>query len=742
MKKPTPLSHKRLCQKLNPRHLRFETTADLESLTEFLGQERALEAIHFGIGIKSAGYNLYAMGPSGIGKRSLIRTILENQAAKEMTAQDWCYIHNFEVPDRPLSLQLPPGIGSSLQQDMKNLIEKISLNVVAMFESDQYREGMQKITNNFKARRKNINRNSSTKLKNKKIPHLYKELHKNEKEFQLQLTAAVVDPLIEKLISKYSDVQYVVFYLTAVQQDIIAHINEFLRTDENNNVSFPLDNPALIKYQVNLLVDCGKRKEAPVIFEENPSYSNLICRVEHAPQQGALITNFMLIRPGALHKANGGYLVIEARKLRKSITAWEGLKRALYSKKIRIEPIEHLSDAVRPVSIEPQEIPLNVKIILLGERNTFYSFFNHDPDFTELFKVAVDFDNQIERNKKNIQLFSRLIGTIAKKQELRPFHASAVAAIVDYSSRYAEDTNKLSTHIRSIGDLIVESNYWASLKEKKQVEAHDVKRAIEAQIHRVDREREHYYEYINRNFILIKTSGKSIGQVNCLSVVTVGQFSYGHPTLLTAKVRAGKGNIIDIQHEVKMAGPIMSKGGMIISHFLASRYNPDEPFSLTASLAFEQIYGEMEGDSASIAEVCALLSALADVPINQSLAITGSTNQYGEVQSIGGVNEKIEGFFDICHARGLTGKQGVLIPAINAKNLMLRDDVVQAAKQKKFSIYLIDTIDQAIAILTGVDAGKRNKQGKFPVNSINYKVEKRLTEFSRASAKKKNRERE
>jgi lon-related putative ATP-dependent protease len=739
MKTTKPLHYKQLSQKLNPKHLGFETTAELESLSEFIGQERALEALSFGIGIQSQGYNLYAMGPAGIGKHSVIRSILEDTAIKKDVPSDWCYIYNFEVPEKPISLELPPGLGNILQQDMKIFIDKLSASILDVFESDEYSAEMQKITDTFNASREKFTKKIMQKTSKKNpTPNLYKERHKKEKALKYRFTAAVVEPIIQELKEKYMELPQVLKYLSSVQKDVIDHVDDIIKSDESTSLFFfAQESPVLLKYQINLLVDNSKRKGAPIIFEENPSYSNLICQVEHVPQLGTLVTNFTLIRPGALHKANGGYLVIEARNLQKEPHAWEGLKRALYSRKIKIVPVEHLTETVRPISLEPMPIPLNIKVILLGDRHTFYSLSNNDPDFNELFKVAVDFDEQIARTKINLQLYARLIATITKKENLRPFLASAVARVIDYSTRIAQDIKKLSTHVRSINDLILEADYWASLSNKRFVEAADVKRAIDAKIHRLDRTREIYYEDIFRDFIFIKTAGKLIGQINCLSVVKVGRFSFGHPTRMTAKVRMGKAQIIDIQREINMAGPIMSKGSLIISHFIASRYNTNHTFSLSASLAFEQIYGEMDGDSASIAEICVLMSALAEIPLKQNFAVTGSADQYGDVQAIGGVNEKIEGFFDICKGRGLTGDQAVLIPTVNAKNLMLREDVVQAAKDHQFSIYLFNNVDEAIALLTDIPAGKLGADGNYPPDSVNDKVAKRLLMFSKTYSREK-----
>lgn len=731
MKKFIPLDHKFFRRKLKISQLDFKTTEDITSLTEFVGQDRALHALNFGIGIKRLGYNLYAMGPSGIGKLSLVSTVLTKHASKCTKPPDWCYVHNFETPEKPIALSLPTGLGCRLQQDMKLLVDELSVSILTVFEGDEYRANLKRINDHFDKRRRHFRKkNSNSKID--KTPLLYKEQHKKEKELELNSVTVVVKPIINKLRKKYRKFPEVLKYLFAVEKDIIAHVNDFIKQDEKTNLlTFSLENPALTKYKVNLFIDNSHLKGAPVIFEEAPSFSTLICRVEHITYLGSLDTNFTLIKPGALHRANGGYLLIEARKLRKNREAWEALKRALYTRKIKIKPIEHDSDTVKPISLEPMSIPLDIKIILLGDRNTYYSLCQNDPDFIELFKVAADFDEQIERNQTNVNLYARLIATITRRQKLKPFHVGAVAEVIDYSSRLAEDSEKLSTHIRDIQDLLIEADHCAYLKNKIIVNREDIKNAIAAQIHRMDRARELYYEDIQRDFIIINTHGKSIGQVNCLSVRRVGNFSYGHPTRVTARVRLGKGKFIDIQREIKMSGPMHSKAGIIISNFLASRFNQSHPFSLSASLSFEQIYCWTEGDSASVGELCALLSALAEIPIQQSLAITGSIDQYGEVQAIGGVNEKIEGFFDVCKNKGFTGKHGVLIPAVNVKNLMLREDILAAAKAKQFFLYPIRHIDEAITLLTGISAGQRNAAGHFPKASVNYKIEKRLFELAK-----------
>jgi lon-related putative ATP-dependent protease len=733
MRKIKSISYKKLRNSLDPKSLDFESTDSLKPINGFLGQERAREALSFGIGIKSQGYNMYAMGPSGIGKFSLIKAVLEDEAKNISPPDDWCYIYNFEDPEKPLPLHFPAGQGAMFQADMKRLLDEISANIVAVYESDSYHNSLRKIHNKMKKIQRE--KNKSKKSKNLMIgsfAQLCKEKSKKEKELNFKLFSSVVNPLISRVREKYQHNLDAIVYLNHLQNDILDHVVDFIKQDEQTNAfTFAWENPSLTKYKVNLLVDNRNQSGAPVIFEDAPSYTSLFCRVEHTGEQGTPTTNFTLIKPGALHKANGGYLIIESRKLKKNKDAWEALKNALYTKKIKIKTIEHDTDTVKPISLEPVSIPLSVKVVLLGDRGTYYSLCQYDPDFGELFKVAVDFDEQIDRNSKNIKLYARLIKTISERENLKSFSASAVAAIIDFSSELAEDREKLSTHIRDIEDLLLESNYWAGVDSKQMVSDRHVKKAIDAKIRRLDRSRELYYEDILRDFIIIKTVGKTVGQVNCLSVRRVGNFSYGHPTRVTARVKPGKGELIDIQREIKLAGPMHSKAGLIISHYLASMFNKNHLYSISASISFEQIYCWTDGDSASVGELCALLSAIAEIPIKQSLAVTGSIDQHGNVQAIGGVNQKIEGFFDICAANGLKDKPGVIIPKVNLNNLMLRDDVIRAVKMNRFSIYAIDTLDDALTLLTGMEVGRRLKNGKYVPNSFYDKIELRLAEYNR-----------
>ncbi len=731
MKKPKPLPHSRLRQSLDPSQFEFKTTKKIKPLDEFIGQERALDALHFGVNIPKKGYNLYAMGPAGIGKHSLITTFLGEHAAKCPTPPDWCYIYNFDIPEKPVAIQLPAGKGSQLQEDMKTLIEELGQTIVSVFESDEYRIGIKKINAYFKLKRAK-KRKKIQKSPGEKIPYLYKERHEKEKELRFRLLTGMIDPIFHKLTKKYSKLDNVVNYLKKVETDFIDNaIDYIIEESKTRLLDFQRDNPDLVKYKINLMVDNSQLKGAPVIFEEAPYFSNLISRVEYTTRDGVLVTNFNLIRTGSLHRANGGFLLVESRKLMKNRDAWEALKSAIYSEKIKIDSVQQMDNSIKTVTLDPEPIPLNVKIILIGDRRTYYHLSQYDQDFAKLFKVPVDFDEQIVRNHKNILLYARLVSSIVQNEKLRAFDMTAIGAIIDQSTRLTEDTEKLSTYFHAIKDIALESDYWASIKNKKTVNAEDVQQAIQTQIYRMDRTKRLYHEDIGRNFIIIDTENKVIGQVNCLSVRKVGNYSFGHPTRVTARVSSGKGTLIDIQREIKLAGPMHSKAGLIISGLLASRFSREGVFALSASISFEQIYCWTDGDSASVGELCALISALAKVPILQSFAITGSIDQHGEVQAIGGVNEKIEGFFDICREKGLTGNQGVLIPAINVKNLMLRDDVVLASKKKQFFIYPINTLDEAIELLTGKTAGKRDKKGHYPAGSVYGRVEKRLQEFAR-----------
>jgi lon-related putative ATP-dependent protease len=790
-----PLSAQQLYRQSDPSQFDFETTDELEdlSLNEIVGQERAVDAILFGIGIRREGYNLFALGPSGTGKRTTITQFLEKQASTEPTPSDWCYVNNFQQPHRPRALQLPPGQGHILRTDMEQLIDELRTVIPAAFESEDYRARRQEVQEEYNQRQEKAFGHIQQQAKEQSIalmrtpsglilaplqkgevisPDEFQELPSEEREkleahiaklqerlqetlhqvrqweresrqqvreLDHQVAMFATGHRIDELREKYAELAAVVDYLNSVQEDIVKNVDEFRELHKAEEaprpVNLPLPQPLagpplLRRYQVNVLVDHSQTKGAPVVFEEYPTYNNLIGRTEHIAQMGALVTDFGLIKPGALHRTNGGYLILDGQQMLQQPYAWAGLKRALRAREIRIEPLGQALSLVSTVSLEPEPIPLDVKVLLVGERLLYYMLYQFDPDFGELFKVQVDFNERMTRSQENAQLYARLIATKARLEGLRPFDQEAIARIIEHSSRIAGDAEKLSTHMLSIADVLREADYWADRAGNGVVTRSDVERTIDAQTRRADRLRERVQERIQRGTIMIDTDGEQVGQINGLSVTELGNFAFGQPNRITARVRLGKGTVVDVEREVELGGPVHSKGVLILSSFLSSRYATDHPLSLSASLVFEQSYGGVEGDSASMAELCALLSALAGVPIKQSLAMTGSVNQHGQAQPIGGVNEKIEGFFDICKARGLTGEHGVIIPVSNVQHLMLRRDVVEASEAGQFHIYPVQTVDQAITILTGLPAGERDDEKDFPEGSINYLVEDRLIELA------------
>lgn len=781
-----PLPARALYQACDLDQFDFHSTAELEDLGEVIGQARALEAIHFGMGIKRGGFNIFALGPAGTGKHDVVTKLLNQQASSEAPPSDWCYVNNFTVSHQPTKLCLPPGQGRRLHDDMKRLVEELQAAIPALFESDEYRAKVQELEEELKAKQEQAIEEIRETAKDKDValirtpngfgfapmrgeevikPKEYKELpdevkqrydaeigklqealehvlrqipqwrreaREKLKELNTEVAMSVVGHLIDELREQYSAYPEVLKYLDKVQEDIIANIDDFRHSEEEE--STPVlggdHSRGLRRYEVNVLVDHSDSAGAPVVYEDNPTYQNLVGRVEHMAMMGALITDFTLIKPGALHRANNGYLVVEAYKLFQHPFSWEALKRALRSEEVRIGSLEQMLSLVSTVSLEPDPIPLKVKVVLVGDRMLYYLLYQLDPEFQELFKVAADFDDQMDRSPESQHLYARLIATLAKKEQLRAFDRSGVARVIEHSARLSENADKLSTHMRSICDLLCEADYWAGQHGRDLVTAEDVQIAINAQIRRSSRMRERLQENIQRGVLLIDSEGGAVGQVNGLSVIDLGNIAFGVPTRITARVRMGEGDVLDIEREVDLGGPIHSKGVMILAGFLGARFAKECPMALSASLVFEQSYGEVEGDSASSAELYALLSALSGVPVKQGFAVTGSINQHGQVQAIGGVNEKIEGFFDVCRERGLSGDQGVLIPHSNVGDLMLRQDVIEAVAQGRFHVHAVETVDQGIELLTGLAAGAADDEGNYPEESINGKVARQLLKFA------------
>ncbi|MGD2049382.1 MAG: ATP-binding protein [Chloroflexota bacterium] len=788
------LQAKQLYQQTDLEQFDFRTTADLEDLVEVLGQPRATAAMQFGMGMPRDGYNIFALGPTGTGKRRIIRSSFEKRAVDEAVPDDWCYVNNFDERHKPKTIRLPAGTGIAFRDDMDELIEGLNTALSAAFESEEYQARRQTINEEFQEQQSQAFEEIQEKAEEKglallrtpaglvfapvkdgqvlsseevqglseeerqrleseveelqselqksvqQMPGLQRETQEKLKELNREIANFAVGGLIDELRDKYSDHLEVVDHLDAVQKDIVENARDFLQTgEERSNLPAMLraasqdseeGSPLARRYRVNLLVDHSQSEGAPVVYEDNPTYQNLVGRVEHRAQMGALLTDFNLIKPGALHKANGGYLILDVRKVLLQPYAWEALKRTLQAGEIRIESLGQMLSIVSTISLEPDPIPLDVKIALYGEPLLYYLLYQLDPEFAELFKVEVDFDERMDRNSDNQEAYARLIATLIRQEELQPFDRAAVGRIIERSSRLVGDAKKLSTQTRDIANLLREADYWAREAGNDTVMAEDVQQAIEAQIYRADRIRERMQETIQRDIVLIDTEGEEVGQVNGLSVIMLGNFAFGRPSRITARTRLGKGDVVDIEREVELGGPIHSKGVLILAGFLGARYAGEQPLSLSASLVFEQSYAGVDGDSASSAELYALLSAISEVPLRQSFAVTGSVNQHGVVQAIGGVNEKIEGFFDVCQARGLTGEQGVLIPASNVQHLMLRQDVVDAVDAGQFHIYPVETVDQGIEILTGLPAGEPDEDGEYPENSVNFLVKEQLTKLA------------
>jgi lon-related putative ATP-dependent protease len=774
--------------------IEFETTSDLAELHEVIGQPRAVDAIQFGTGMKDEGYNIYALGPTGLNKRGLVQRFFESRAREQITPSDWVYIHNFEQEHKPLVIELPPGQGQALHKDMEQLKTELKTALPAAFESEEYQSRRQAIHEEFRERQSDafealqqqanktglalirtpsgiavapthagevlspeeidkLSEEEQQRIQEKvenlqsdlqrvlqQVPGWQHKLRDRVRELNREMANFAVVGLIDELKENYATYPRVITHLGKVQEDVVENAEQFLSQgpgdDEGPSFIQAMQQQsqefALQRYTVNVLIDHSESEGAPVIYEDNPTYQNLIGRIEHRAQMGALMTDFTLIKPGALHHANGGYLILDIRKLLLQPYAWEGLKRALMGKRIAIESLGQQLSLISTVSLEPEPIPLDLKVALIGDRMIYYLLWQLDPEFAELFKIAADFDEQMDRNGEHQARYARLIATLVQHNDLQPFDRSAVSRIIEHSSRLAGDTAKLSMRQREIEALLLEANHWAQIAGAEVVTEQHIQQTLDAQIHRVDRIREHMQEAILRETYLIDTEGAVTGQINGLSVLMLGNFAFGRPTRITARTSMGKGQVIDIEREVELGGPIHSKGVMILTGFLSSRYAQDFPLSLAASLVFEQSYSGVEGDSASSAELYALLSAIASVPIQQSLAVTGSVNQKGEIQAIGGVNEKIEGFFDICQARGLTGDQGVLIPKANVKHLMLRRDVVEAVAASQFHVYAVTHVDQGIEILTGLPAGEPDERGAYPEDSINGQVKAHLRALATA----------
>ena len=782
-----PLEAGKLYRATDPSSLTFATTAELAPIDGLVGQARAFEAIQFGTRVDKTGFNLFVIGPTGARMQDAVKTLLAEETRTRPSPSDWVYVNNFADPDQPIAIELPNGRAPKFHEAMHKLIDDLTAALPAVFQSEDYQTRRGAIDESFQ--RKQAEAFSALRDKaaeqdvvllrtplgfalapakkgqvvppeeftewpeakrrevqaiieglEKELEHIVRQLPQWERQRRDELrqlnreTAKyAVDQLIEETKAAFKDVPRVVQHIEAVRADLVENVGIFIAKGEEDESEPAYVRPGspFDRYEVNVLVtpDDGA-SGAPVVEELHPALGSLIGRIEYIPVRGALVTNFRLIKAGALHRANGGFLLLDARSVVLEPFSWAALKRTLRRGEIAIEDISRFLGFATTVSLEPDPIPLKVKVILFGDRLLYFLLAALDPELGEHFKVLADFENDFARTPENEAVLARLLAALVQRDKLKPIDRDAVALVLEHAARLADHAGKLSLVAEQLREVLIEADFCAGESKRKVITRADVDRALTARIRRAARLRDRAQEAILEKVALIDTEGTHVGQVNGLSVIELGGFSFGRPTRITCQVRPGAGKVVDIEREVELGGPLHSKGVLILSGFLAGRYALDTPMSLFASLVFEQSYGGVEGDSASSAELYTLLSALADVPLRQDLAVTGSVNQHGEIQAIGGVNEKIEGFFDICDARGLTGKQGVLVPQANVQHLMLRQDVIDACKAGRFAVYPVVTINEGIALLTGRPAGARGADGNYPIDSINRRVEERLRAFA------------
>ncbi len=784
-----PLAANLLRHGCDPAGLGFEDSSELEDLPHGLGQQRAEEALRLGLRLLQPGYNVFVLGEAGTGRHATVWRILRELAASAPRPPDLCYVHNFDDARKPLLLRLPAGVGNSLRVAMQRFVRALGPAIRAALQAQSHQERVTALREQNKQREEAAIRALAESAAADGLglmrsadglviapardgeamsPADYEALPAEQRERLQQAVSAWTEKL-EELVQSFPAARrkmiealdravrdaikpvvtelttaarrtfdahpQVIAFIEAVERDVLATRGAWLDEEDEEEAGLDEEEETLNgRYLVNVLVDNGGREGAPVIEEDNPGFGNLIGRIEHQLRMGQVVTGHGLIRAGALHHAQGGYLVLDAVRLLRQPFAWEGLKRALRSAELRIEPPAEAQDWSGALTLEPQPVPSDVKVVLIGDRDAYYLLENADPDFPDLFKIAADFEDDLPREAASERLFARLVATLARQCGLRPFAADAVAGLIEQASRHAEDASRLSLHTRPLADLMREADLMAADAGSGRVAARHLTAALEGRRHRGDRFARRLREDMLEGTLLVATGGECSGQINGLVVTEGGGGSFGHPVRITATVRVGDGDVVDVERETDLGGPLHSKGVLILSAFLAARYGRRRALSLAASLVFEQSYHPVEGDSASLAELCALLSALADAPIRQALAVTGSVNQFGVVQAIGGVNEKIEGFFDLCQARGLDGSHGVIVPRANLRHLMLEPRVVQAVAGGRFAIHAVDGVDQAMEVLTGLPSGRDDPRGVAPRGSIDERVSRTLAAMADAYA--------
>ncbi len=785
-----------LAWRCDPEWFDFSSTEELEPLDETIGQSRALTAIDFGLGIKNSGFNIFVLGEPGTGRSSTIRKTLEKRALEESVPDDWCYVHDFEDDNCPTYIRLPAGKGKELHKDVENLVLRLSEAIPKVFEGKEFEQQKNRITEEYQEKNKEffekleedankegftvqgsdgtliivplrpdgkpLSREDYEQLtadekkyidnkavvQKEKLNEVLRQVRDMEKDVREKTAKVAKDALLfaighlfEELEKKYKKFEKVQKHFETCKRDILQRIDEFSPAAPSH-MPFPMpqapaarEEPPFDRYRVNLLVDNSTTKGAPVICEPNPTYFNLFGRIENTIHMGNAITNFRMIKSGALHRANGGYLVFDCRELFSNPLSYEALKRCIRNREVKIEDMTEQYRMMAFVTLKPEPIPLNCKIVIIGTPQMYYLLYRLDPDFRKLFKVKADFDWVMRNTDENVQKYAQYVATRCREEDLLHFDRTGVAALIEYAARLVEDKDRLTSRFIVLSDLIREAVYYAAREDKKLVSATHVEKAIEAKKCRSNQIEERSHEYIEDGTVLVDTEGAVVGQINGLTVLQLGDYSFGKPARLTVRTYLGKGNFINMEREVKMSGPIHDKGVLILSGFFGSRYAQDKPLSLSAAICFEQSYGGVEGDSASSTELYALLSSLSGLPIKQGIAVTGSVNQRGMIQPIGGANEKIEGFFRLCKSRGLTGEQGAIIPIQNVKNLMLGKEVIEAVRKGKFNVWAVSTIDEGVEILTGTPAGEQQEDGTWPEGTVNFLVDQQLKEYAEVAKK-------
>lgn len=778
----SPLSTSQLRRVCRHNHFSFNSTADIPISADIIGQSRGIRAIEFGIDIQSEGFNIFVLGQMGTGRATAIERFLHNRTQDRPEPSDWMYVYNFATPHQPRAISLPAGQGAVFAEQVRTLHQALRAELPEAFDGEAYAQAMEMVSSKYEQQhmammqeiqqqaekrgftivtttsgfnvaplkdgrpitqeewqalpldtrqQQEIERQAVTRALEETIDRVQlisREATAEVDEIDAEIIKMVTQPHFQLLREAYADVDEILLYLGEVQNDVAKHINDFVPSNDDE----PKQKADLERYGVNVLIDNGRLEGAPVIIEQNPNYHRLIGRLEYEMREGLILTHFMNIKSGSLHQANGGYLILNARDVLKDEFAWEALKRALKTRQVRVQPMATMNGGTQVLakSLDPEPIPLDVKIVLMGSPRLYYALYENDDDFNNLFKVRSDFGATMPRSDAFEEAYAQFVATRCTEEKLHHFDKTAVERVVEYGSRLAEHQDKLSTRFGAVADMVREASYWAGRDDRELVTAADVKKALSEHRYRANRLEEEILEDIIDGTIFIATDGAVVGQANGLSVLDTGDYAFGTPGRLTARTYMGEEGMVHIEQETDMSGPIHEKGFLTLKGYLGGMYAQDHPLSFNASMTFEQNYGLIDGDSASSTEIYVLLSSLANLPIRQGIAVTGSVNQRGEVQPIGGANEKIEGFFNICNARGLTGDQGVMIPAVNVPNLMLEEEVITAVSNGKFNIYPITTIDEGIELLTGVPAGERADDGSYPEGTVHHAVMARLRALS------------